>query len=214
LTNGLDLEKRVPAGRVGANVIGTILHTFAERFLRSGGPADKILKEILDGYRLAPYTVRALYKQARLVAKFLSEDIENSRYKPKFFEHSLEKKIDGVTVRGKADRIDVDESKSPAGFVVVDYKSGGAGVVRLQLPLYMDFFHGDGDGAGLVPDGAYYLNLRDFTRRRVTPDEIKPTLEQACEALAQMKEGRIAQEPVHKSICEYCPAGAMCGRRA
>jgi hypothetical protein len=89
--------------------------------------------------------------------------------------------------------------------MVVDYKSGGAGAVRLQIPLYM--------GALPKSAGGYYLNLRDFSKRHVSTDEIAPALQIATGIIGELKCGKIDQSALNKTICAYCPIGAMCGGR-
>ena len=184
LTSGLGLKKKDPLGTLSPAAIGTILHDIAEKIVRG-----------------EPWQTDNLFikKQAKLMQKFLLRDIDESRYKPKYFEHKLEKKIGGITIKGIADRIDTDGS----GFVVVDYKTGSAGHARLQVPLYMDFF-------GKAQSG-YYLSLKDFSKKAVTLNDIPPALESASKAITEIKAGNISKNPIHKSICGYCPMGAMCG---
>jgi|GEM_PF-1766925 len=194
LVTGLGLKKREPVGKISPAIIGTILHEVAEKIV--SGEKYSIAK-----YKLPKHLSQAVTKQAKLMEKFLLEDIKSSQHKPKYFEHKLEKQIDGITVRGIADRIDFDGK----GFIVVDYKSGGAGIVRLQVPLYMEFLNA-------AVDGGYYLSLKDFTKRKVSLDEVQPSLEIAEQAIQSIKSGNIEKCPIHKSVCNYCVMGGMCER--
>jgi ATP-dependent helicase/DNAse subunit B len=194
LVNALELKPNAPKNTVPPNIIGTILHTFAEK-------GD--IKSILKNYNLPKYLERVICKQCAEIKKYLeSNTIE---FKPKFFEYEISGVIDGKTIRGKADRIDTDDK---GHFVVVDYKTGDPGVVRLQLPLYMHFLN---EKMGLEPLGGYYLNLRKFKKIDIEPAEIPLAIEKTQEVLSGMCAGKIIKQPIHKSVCQYCPCGALCG---
>ena len=209
LTNGLRVKKR-ELDKIGANTIGTILHEFAEKFLKDKTPIEKIIGK----YKLPQYTVAALKKQAKLIAKFLTEDIAKSEFKPYLFEHKLEKDFDGIKVHGIADRIDVADLQCKSGqsevdaiksAMVVDYKSGTNIGVKLQLPLYMSFLTDK-----YIPEAAYYLSLKNFKKTVISVDDIEPAVKQAQSVIADLKKGVIAPNPNHKSVCEYCPARVVC----
>ena len=196
LTNGLRVKKR-EIDKIGANTIGTILHEFAEKFLREKISIEKILKK----YKLPRYTEAALKKQAKLIARFLTEDIGKSEFKPHLFEHKVEKDFDGIHVRGVADRVDVAGNRA----IVIDYKSGSNVGVKLQLPLYMDFLRDR-----YIPEAAYYLSLKNFKKTVISTEDIEPAVTQTSDVIKRIKKGVIAPEPYNKSICEYCPAKAVC----
>ena len=200
VTNGLGLKRRDVVGRIGANVIGTIFHNFAEKYLRGAGSADEIIRGLIDPK--FPKTLKMLItKQSKLIAEYFDKTTGENDFKPKLFEHKIEHEIGGVTVRGVIDRVDVDGAGRK---IVIDYKSGGAGVVRLQVPLYIAFI-----GAS----GGYYLNLRDFSKKAVDGEEGAGAIKSAEQIIAEIKTGNVTQASAHKSICEYCPVGAVCGGR-
>jgi ATP-dependent helicase/DNAse subunit B len=209
MVNGLGVKKREPQG-ITASMVGTILHKFAEVYVKDGTHRDigEITRDILGQYNLPRFADVALSKQFKLTAKFLTEDIEKSRYKPNLFEYELEKEISGVTVRGVADRIDLADIGGVSHAVVVDYKSGAVTGPKLQLPLYMDFLKDK-----YIPDGSYYLSLKTFAKTKISPGESAPVLERVHLIINEIKNGTVIQKAFHKSVCEYCPAGAMCGRR-
>ena len=201
LTNGLRVKKR------GDNLnatMGTILHTFAEQYVKTKctQESDEIVKEILKDYTLPKYARSAAKKQCKLIAKFLTKEISTSQYKPHLFEHKLENVINGINVRGVADRVDVD---AQGHAIVLDYKSGMVYGPKLQLPLYMGFLRDK-----YMPDGAYYLNLKTFKKTEVSSDEIEPALEKTINAIKDIKSGVVDKSPNFQRTCEYCPAGAMC----
>ena len=208
--NVLGLEKPEPLGGVDVRAVGTVLHGFAENFVKTG---ERDVRPLLVGVRLPRFVRGAIVRQCKLIAKFLEKDIAESEVKPKLFEQNVTGEICGVSVRGKADRVDVGER----GFVVVDYKTGGAGNVRLQLPLYMKFLAGagvvKGGGSAGVPLGSYYLGLRDFKKKMVGVDEIEESVERAEALIEDIKAGRIDQEPMNAESCEYCIWRDSCGGR-
>jgi len=193
LTRVLKLKPFEPPNAVAPHVVGTILHTFAERFVREGAPIEAVLRD----YKLPNYMTRAIKKCAKQIANYLTESIATRDFKPKYFEHEIDGELDGVKVRGKVDRIDAHLDQ----LHVVDYKSGGAGVIRLQVPLYMHF---------LGATGGEYLNLKELKPREVRVDEIAPAVARATDLIADIKRGKITREPAHKDVCKYCPNRGMC----
>lgn len=206
LANGLGLKRHDPENVVAPNVVGTILHEFAERILQN--PNEKgAIQTVLKSRKLPEFVRRAIIRLSVLIEKFLLQSIQQSNFKPKYFEKSVVGEINGTKISGRADRIDTDDN---GNFIVIDYKSGGAGVVRLQIPFYMCAFAKD---TNLNPAGGYYLNLRDFSKREIVPTQIEPAIQQIGGILNEMTAGKIDQKPIHRSICEYCVCGAMCGGR-
>jgi ATP-dependent helicase/DNAse subunit B len=215
LTNTLGLEKFEPADKISPRIVGQILHKFAEICVKNPEkPPENVIKDLLLPHKFPTFIVRRIRRQAGLIAKTLAAEIEKCEFKPTFFEYDLDGEIDGTPVTGRADRID---TKPNGEFVVVDYKSGGAGVVRLQLPLYMKFFPNKHKGKVYTPAGAYYLNLRDFTRREIKADkcaaEVDTAVKTATDAVRGIRRGVITKCAVYPSICDYCPAGASCMER-
>ncbi len=98
------------------------------------------------------------YKKS-ILYKFLEEEKNNNKNRPSYFEVSFGRKvndeiddfisteealnIEGVRLRGKIDRVDLDESLN--GITVVDYKLGSNKIrinelyrgIQLQLPVYL-----------------------------------------------------------------------------
>jgi len=206
LVNGLGAKAR-DTNQIGPNVIGTILHEIAEKLGK--GSTLAVALGVLKKYDLPPYSVSAIKTRAKQMEKFLRDDIAQSKYKPHLFEHPLQGQIEGITVRGIADRIDTQTINGKTHAVVWDYKSGDVKKPKLQIPLYMDFLRGE-----YAVDDGYYLSFKDFVKKGTKPTEAEEAIIQARVAITAMKSGCITPEPLGKGICEYCPAGAMCGRRA
>jgi RecB family exonuclease len=104
--------------RLTAAEEGEIYHDILFRFF-SG--SNKI------GYQI-PLVQRL--KIEKTVSLFLAEEKEwrqISRFKPRYFEHSFEIELKeggkSIFLRGKIDRVDVDEERKE--FVIIDYKTGG-----------------------------------------------------------------------------------------
>lgn len=69
-------------------------------------------------------------KMEKTVSLFLAEEREwrkTGRFKPRYFEQSFEMELkqgdESIPIRGKIDRVDVDEERKE--FIVIDYKTGG-----------------------------------------------------------------------------------------
>lgn len=148
-------------------------------------------------------------KKASILYKFLEEERKPSDSIPKYFEVSFGKLRDnetdtelrnlanidfgGVQLRGKIDRIDVNENNN--SFDVVDYKSGGIASkpkvtdlwdgISLQLPVYMHVAKTlieNQDEIAILPNniGIYSLKYDKeiFGHQRVNLKRGKPSLEE------------------------------------
>jgi len=135
--------------------------------------------------------------------------------------------VDGVTFRGRADRVEVYEG----GFVVLDYKSGKVDRYRksLQLAAYAEAL---GRSLGRTPwgtgffghaDGRLYLSLsRDcplgFAKGNgitiARPETLETSMENARAGLAAMARGILSgsYEAAHGKAenCPHCPARGLC----
>ena len=127
--------------------------------------------------------------------------MEKLQYFPSFAEMPLQGVIEGVTLRGKADRVDVGEGDHA---IIIDYKTGAIDKHSLQLPLYIDLLP-----KKFVVDGAFYHSLRPG-KFSVHEAKVPDAKEKACGIISKIKEGVISPNPVDKKICRYCVARFMC----
>ena len=119
-------------------------------------------------------------------------------------EHTLQGIIEGVTVRGKADRIDAGRGNSA---VIIDYKTGAVDKQSLQLPLYMGFLP-----KGYTAAGAFYLSLKpgSLKMHEVKPETVPEAFETAGEIIKKIKQGKVAPNPCDLKVCRYCVAQYVC----
>jgi len=222
LQNGLRIFPR-ERNKIAANVMGTIIHKLAEEFTReiirvgcdglANFDADAEMKKVVERVlyieefrymvadpRNAP-VISNLKKEAKVMAREIVRQVKQSKYFPTFVERSMQGEIAGITVRGQADRVDVDDENHA---VIIDYKTGVIDKQSLQLPLYMQFLGGD-----YVADSAYYFSLKpgNFKAVEAKQDNV---VNIASEILAQIKKGVIAPNPKDKNVCRYCVAFGMC----
>ncbi|MCL2228574.1 MAG: PD-(D/E)XK nuclease family protein [Firmicutes bacterium] len=198
------LEKR-PVNAVEPMVTGTILHDFCERYIKDGGDPNKIITDLLKNHNLPKFSIGVIKKLACDIAEFMDKEKEGDNFVPTHFEYPIEGQIDGIKIRGKIDRIDT----SGKDCVVVDYKSGDAGSVRLQVPLYMSLLKDH----GFNPVGGYYLNLRQLQKTKVAPESGEEAQKKLGDAVARIKSGDVRTIPIHGDVCRYCPVRGMCGGR-
>jgi RecB family exonuclease len=135
--------------------------------------------------------------------------------------------VDGVTFRGRADRVEVYEG----GFVVLDYKSGKVDRYRksLQLAAYAEALGRSlgrttwGTGFFGHADGRLYLALsRDcplgFAKGNgitvARPETLETSMENARAGLDAMARGILSgsYEAAHGKAenCPHCPARGLC----
>jgi ATP-dependent helicase/DNAse subunit B len=199
VTNCLNLSNPRPQNTIDPRTVGTILHAFLEDFLKTHRNPKTIIRALLKPHKLPKYVQTVIENHAIMLSKNVESDSAKTDFRPKFFEKRVETTVENTKIRGIVDRID----ENPAGeTIVVDYKSGGAGLVRLQVPFYAHL-------SGAI--GGYYLNLRDLSRREITPEDIPAAAETVKNAVVCIKNGDISQNPVHKSVCEYCLNKTFCG---
>lgn len=138
--------------------------------------------------------------------------------------------IGGVSLKGRADRIDV----GPEGLIVVDYKRTHAstlaqirreGLVQLQLygaaasrvlgvPVAGGLYRSlkDGSDRGFVLSGVTgAFKAADVIERDELDALLDAALESARRVAGEMREGRIEPTPSAEA-CRYCSASAFCGK--
>ena len=166
IQRGLGLKRR-EIYRVGANIIGSLLHKIVEEFTKllilgesvSDNQKRAIVKVTLESPEFEFFCqdpinlplVEVLKREALSIMNHIECQVQESEFKPKFVERKLVGSIDvdGQTfdLVGKIDRID----ENPSGeALIIDYKTGASGAsfsiakdvpsgAKLQLPLYMGF---------------------------------------------------------------------------
>jgi ATP-dependent helicase/nuclease subunit B len=152
LENGLRVRVR-ERNTIAANVMGTVIHKLAEEFTqiiialgRDGlekfdaeSEMKKVVEKVLyiEEFRFltaepknAP-VISNLKKEARLLAREIVRQIRGSKYFPKHAEMPIQGEIEGVVVRGKADRVDVGVNTHA---IIIDYKTGAIDKAELATP--------------------------------------------------------------------------------
>jgi len=213
LENGLQLRLR-KRNRLASDLMGTIIHKLAEEFTREiikvgrggleGFDAEAEMKKVIERVlymeefrhlatdaKNAP-VISNLKKEAKLLAKEL---VKVSDFFPTHVEMPLQGEIEGVIVRGVADRVDTCGDKA----IIIDYKTGTIDRQSLQLPLYIQMFKG--------AEKAFYYSLKPGNFKMV---EAKGSSESAGEIVRAIKCGMIAPNPVDKKVCRYCVARVVC----
>lgn len=141
--------------------------------------------------------------------------------------------IGGVSLRGRIDRIDVDDANRA---VVIDYKRTSGPSAndilkkrKIQVPLYLEVVR---DRLELQPVAGVFRGLRkrcdrglilsnaaltghftgtDLKEQKQFDEIIETSLELARGAVAGIREGRIEQSPHDPSRCVTCRARPVCG---
>jgi len=190
--------------KAGREVIGIILHRFAEEVVRdwmNGHERDNLLEIAVGKEKLEQVIYEGLKQECILIKKRILEEIKNSDFKPKYLEKRFD--VDGFV--GKADRVDVDTQNRAR---VIDYKTG-ATKSKLQLQLYLSFLINQGYGDG----GAYYFPLAGGLNKKTELIPAKgtwgETVEIANEIRTKIKQGVIIRN-ADKNTCCFCMGRTMC----
>lgn len=225
LENGLRVHPR-ERNIMAANIMGSVIHKLAEEFTReiitvgrSGldgfdaeGEMKKVVERVLhiEEFRLmasdpknAP-VISNLKKEAKVLAREIVKTIRASNYFPAFAEMTVQGEIGGVTVRGKADRIDISKDNHA---IIIDYKTGTVDRQSLQLPLYIGFLP-----KKFVADSAYYFSLKPGSLKMIAAAGCDGAVSAAGEIISQIKRGEIAPNPKSLNVCRYCVARLTCCR--
>jgi len=251
LQNGLSVHPREIYSygelrfQLAPNIMGTIIHKIAEEFTNriiKNGSLDnfntqKEMQEavstvftnrkfdfLLKDASYAP-VVSGIRRESKKVAEQIFSGIKDSAYFPRFTELPLSKPFGGITLKGKADRIDTAEINGREHAVVFDYKTGSdsgfslkkmeAGI-KLQLPLYLSLLP-----EKYIPDGAYYLplsggycfdedNAKAHGITKNIAEVVAKSEKLAMLAIDKITRGVVAPLPADKKTCDYCLARAMC----
>lgn len=222
LENGLRVRAR-ERNKIAANIMGTIIHKIAEEFTREiieigrkgleafdvDAEMKRIVERVLyiEEFRLitadqknAP-VISNLKKEARILAHVIVQQVKESEYFPHFVEMPMQGKIEGITVRGQADRVDVGEENHA---VIIDYKTGAIDKQSLQLPLYSEFLRDK-----YTADNAYYFSLKPGNFKAVEA-KLSDAKNIAAEIISKIKRGVIAPKPKDSKVCLYCVANGVC----
>lgn len=222
LENGLYVRVR-ERNKIAANIMGTIIHKLAEEFTleiikvgRNGletFDADEEMKKVIERvlyieeFRVmtaesknAPI-ISNLKKEARVMANYIVRQIKESKYFPAFVEMPMQGEIEGITVLGQADRVDI----MPDNHVnIIDYKTGSIDKESLQLPLYKEFL-----SCKYIADSAYFFSLKPGNLK-VQEAKQADAVKIASEVLLKIRNGVISQKPKDTKVCRYCVAFGMC----
>ena len=206
---------------------GTAVHKVLEEWLRQDDCTPERLlpraRALLRSETIHPM-LRALWAPRLMEAiKWIEEQVEEDRdagRRPLKAEISGETQIDGVTVHGKADRIDVLPGR---GLAIVDYKTGKAPAQKaveagfaLQLGLLGLIARAGGfpDVSGEPRAHEYWSLTRDRDRfgKRVCPDKKMGSAEFLAHAEANFREAAakwlIGSEPFTAKLNPaYAPYG-------
>jgi ATP-dependent helicase/nuclease subunit B len=181
LTHGLCVrprERQKMAGSMAGLLIHNVVELLLNEYIKTGCEnfdtdlqTTRAFEQTLLSRDFAYFATRpenkpiiaTLRREIKKISDGIIAAIRKSKYTPiateKLFEHTL----DGILIRGIADRIDCAEIDGKKHAIVIDYKTGSnvrfsykdlyLGT-RLQLPLYMGFLSKE-----FIPTGAYYMAL-------------------------------------------------------
>jgi len=238
LERGLKLRAR-PRYRVGADVMGTLIHRVVELYTQSivdkkEQSIEKVLESVLQEREFSYFATdpinRPLVENLRTevigVGERIKQGIADGPFAPIAVERGLEEQRAAVKLFGKVDRIDMADNM----VMVVDYKTGSnvkfserdlANGTKVQLPLYLGMAAREYNA---VPHGAVYFPIsagydRDTKPKGIFVDKhpIGDMMDYAGQmvdlAAKHMSDGYIQCSRVDANVCGYCVYGALCQHR-
>ncbi len=229
----LDLEPlRVLEYEIEPETIGIAAHRIMERLgpQYSADPAEyatraqRIVEAELKKTTVLDAFFRRLLKESFMAAIPDIHKFETSLRSEGYFfgsaESKIEGEIEGVSLVGKADRVD---SKT-GGALVIDFKTGGASISQkgilergesLQLPLYAAMLR----LTGVPVDRICMYSLKDMKatfipgrRKPIVPlDEfIDAATAYLVETASAMRSGAYPASPIEEGICRTCHEAPYC----
>lgn len=182
---------------------------------------EKSLKEIPINKFWADVT-RGIFRNLLPLLKKQESEIRMRGFGPWLVEEKIEAEIDGIKLRGKIDRIDIQKGRRDEGrgkrdenkdkVVLLDYKTGSIDRDSLQLPLYAAMWQ------KTHPQQIYeagYYSLKDGRvtwyppKKKSIENFIQEALRETSALIGQMKKGMFPAEPVNNE-CRNCNHGALC----
>ncbi|MBI5083145.1 MAG: PD-(D/E)XK nuclease family protein [Acidobacteria bacterium] len=218
-TLGLKEPPALPAGRLDLLALGTLVHAVIAEWHRAPGPIDNIFerhwRKMLARLRVPPS--HRVEVSRLLLLRSLDFYSRDPKLRPGWttsVERELELDLDGVLIRGRADRIDT----SPAGEAIAydfkftsasglakRYKKQEAGLL-VQGGIYLAALA----ASGATPAGFYLTSVRGGTAWKGTEDpaqlraDIDTALAAARDAILRISAGDISVRPADPDSCRYC----------
>lgn len=221
----LEPEPALPQERLDRLALGTLVHHIIADWHRGVAPMDELMERHW-GAKLselrAPRTHRVAVERL-LMERSLRAYEADSRLRDGWrveVEVPLELAKTGVTISGRADRVD----KSPDGDVVVcDFKYSSESGARskqakqdegllVQGGLYLAAL----EAQGLKPAGFYFVGVRGSTSWHGSDDaqetrgQIDRAVAAAGDVAARVAAGEIRVAPADRAACSYCEFADAC----
>ncbi|MBI5281447.1 MAG: PD-(D/E)XK nuclease family protein [Candidatus Solibacter usitatus] len=218
-TLGLKEPPALPAERLDLLALGALVHAVIAEWHRTPGPIDNIFerhwRRLLARLRVPPS--HRVEVSRLLILRSLDFYSRDPKLRPGWttsVERELDLDLDGVLIRGRADRIDT----SPAGEAVVyDFKftsaSGLAKRYRKQeagLLVQGGIYLAALAASGATPAGFYLTSVRGGASWKGTEDPaqvhagIDTALAAARDAILRISAGDISVRPADPDACDYC----------
>lgn len=181
------------------------------------------------------------YRVYKTIINLLTIEAKNykdakKRTVPMHYEWSFDYHIESISLRGRIDRIDVNQARKQ--FAIIDYKTGGhpsvadmRGGKSLQLPIYLmavkDKLYPEG-----MPTGAYYYvlktnEIKGFTLKDTIDAKLMHSRSQlnvsdwqdmqdtarhrVGQAVHGIHEGKFDPKPLTEQLCRFCDYKKICG---
>ncbi len=224
---GLYIEEP-PSFEVEAMLWGNLAHRTMEHLFRDGdvepdrmeGKLFKGLEDALKKFPIGSFWASVAEEIFRTLLPLLIKQ-ETEIREEGFHPHEIEKKIsaelDGLKLRGKIDRIDInsqltEEDKENKVVRILDYKTGLPDRESLQLPLYALMWQKENPDT-VEKVGVYSLRQGKITwypSKGGTDKYLEASLIKAEEIASNIREGTFPSEPHNAQECRYCFYSPLC----
>ncbi len=227
-----------PEERLNPMLQGSIAHRALQRLYTTGESLPVAFQAVWDEESLKARVPNGYRTEAVRIELFRNlETFVNATQLPRTAKSEFERPfrieiLDGVTVTGKIDRIDIDEQGRA---LVVDYKyKNGPGIKGLvaaheeghlvQGGIYLRAiraskyqpagmiyagFRSEASFGGWVAGGAF-PDLKNGCSPEELNDVVRRATEVAVTAIGQIHDGRITPAPADIAKCEYCAFAVAC----
>jgi ATP-dependent helicase/DNAse subunit B len=225
-----------PKFEVDARLWGNLAHRTMEYLFMNGAPEldeleDKLFNSLQKAFKQIPLggfwerVAKEVFLKLVPEIKEQENELRIQGFSILMVEKKIKAELQGIKLKGKADRVDVRIKMPDAGrqttnndrrVILLDYKTGSIDRNSLQLPLYAGMWQ-EYYSEQVEKTGYYSLTegkIQWYPKKTTMEAYIQNALQSSDELVQKMKKGVFTPEPSDAGQCRYCYHSPICNGSA